>query len=53
MTENQLPDDQMSDKEILEDRATKYGPATRCFETWATMCEELNKYANYEFIWFF
>ena len=46
MTENQLPDNQMSDEEILKDRASKYGPAKRCFETWSTMCEELNKYAK-------
>ena len=46
MTENQLPDDQMSEEQILEDRESKYGPPVRCFETWATMCETLNQYAK-------
>ena len=46
MTENQLPDDQMSEKQILEDRESKYGPPVRCFETWAIMCETLNAYAK-------
>ena len=46
MTESQLPDDQMSEKQILEDRESKYGPPVRCFETWAIMCETLNAYAK-------
>jgi hypothetical protein len=36
----------MTDEEIMEDRQKKYGPPKRCFETWAIMCEELNKYAK-------
>lgn len=46
MNENQLSDDEMTDEEILKDRQNKYGPPKRCFETWAIMCETLNRYAK-------
>ena len=41
-----MTDDEMTDEEILKDRATKYGPPKRCSETWSTMCEALNAYAK-------
>ena len=41
-----MTDDEMNDEEILQDRATKYGPPKRCFQTWSTMCEALNTYAK-------
>ena len=41
-----MKDNEMTDEEIIKDRANKYGPAKRCFETWATMCETLNEYAK-------
>jgi len=41
-----MTDDEMTDEEILKDRAAKYGPPKRCFETWSTMCETLNEYAK-------
>ena len=42
----QMTDSEMTDEEIIKDRENKYGPPKRCFETWATMCETLNQYAN-------
>ena len=41
-----MTDSEMTDEEIIKDRENKYGPPKRCFETWATMCETLNQYAN-------
>ena len=41
-----MDDHEMTDEQILEDRESKYGPPKRCFETWAIMCETLNRYAK-------
>jgi hypothetical protein len=41
-----MTDNDMTDEEIIKDRANKYGPARRCFETWTIMCETLNRYAK-------
>lgn len=41
-----MQDHEMTDIEIIQDREEKYGPPKECFETWATICAALDKYAH-------